>query len=112
MPWKINRADFEPGNPYVHFHDPSATLHLVTYLSNGTAELWIGAASPMNARLFIRISDDGPVLERAVAWTSSDRIIITSVLKSLGYTNVQKLFKLGNRPQGSWRQRDLALFEN
>lgn len=84
MPWKIHSAEFEPGNPFVRFYDPSVDLYLTTSLSNNTVETWIGDEDPTQSRLFIRITDEGAGVERASGVLPKDILIMDSVLKTLG----------------------------
>ena len=48
MPWKIRNAEFVGKNPFLHMHDASVLLHLVTDLANGVVDLFIGTLTPDN----------------------------------------------------------------
>jgi hypothetical protein len=88
MPWKI-QSDSNPSGDEarIHFADLYADLHLVVDLQTGVTDLYIGAATPEEAAIYLEIdaSEEKAIQVMGVRKPNPKQVgIIENVLNTLG----------------------------
>ena len=101
MPWKIHTVEMMGRQPFTHMEDASVNLHLVTHLTKGVINLYIGHLDADKARLHVEfrthLTPIARLLRASDDFQHQDLVIIDSVLQTMGLDHHQRSYILPRR---------------